>query len=91
MPELPEVEVTCRGISKSILDQKITRLEVHQPVLRYRIAEQWAAIIKGQTIRMVTRRGKYILLHIDNGVIILHLGMSGHLAIFNTIILIHNN
>ena len=38
-------------------------------------------MLVGQTLQTVTRRGKYLLLHFEHGVLILHLGMSGHLRV----------
>jgi formamidopyrimidine-DNA glycosylase len=81
MPELPEVETTARGIAPHIQDRRITRLVVHDPRLRWRVSSRLAAWALDQHIRGVRRRGKYLLLQLDRGHLMIHLGMSGSLRI----------
>ncbi len=81
MPELPEVETTCRGIAPHIIEKKVKKIIIRNAQLRYPIPENLPQDLTGQTINQVTRRGKYILLHSDTGVAIIHLGMSGTLRI----------
>jgi len=80
MPELPEVETTRRGIKPHIQDQRVTKLIVRQPKLRWPIPLSLHDI-EGQKIRSVKRRGKYLLLETDCGTALLHLGMSGSLRV----------
>lgn len=84
MPELPEVETTCRGISPHILAMKITGVIVRNRRLRWPVPLGLSKKLTGQTIRKIDRRAKYILLYADTGCLILHLGMSGSLRITNT-------
>ncbi len=86
MPELPEVETTCRGIAPRITGQQITRVVVRNRNLRWPVTHRLAETITGQTIQHVSRRAKYLLLGTDSGTIILHLGMSGSLRIVNAIV-----
>jgi formamidopyrimidine-DNA glycosylase len=79
LPELPEVETTRRGIEPFALGRRIARLSVHEPRLRWPVAKKIAAAVKGQRIRAIGRRAKYLLLELDSGTLILHLGMSGSL------------
>ncbi|MFL2531874.1 MAG: bifunctional DNA-formamidopyrimidine glycosylase/DNA-(apurinic or apyrimidinic site) lyase [Porticoccaceae bacterium] len=81
MPELPEVETTLRGIAPYIEDQKITNLTVRQPSLRWPVTENIQDIVRGQYIQKLTRRAKYIILGLEKGSILIHLGMSGSLRI----------
>ena len=89
MPELPEVETTCRGISPHITGQSIKSVVIRQPKLRWPVPPKLKTIINGATIQSVNRRGKYLLLevHGDNiagtisGTMIIHLGMSGSLSV----------
>ncbi|MFY0639750.1 MAG: bifunctional DNA-formamidopyrimidine glycosylase/DNA-(apurinic or apyrimidinic site) lyase [Bermanella sp.] len=85
MPELPEVETTCRGIAPHIEGKAIATLVVRQPQLRWPIPDDLAKLVKGQTILAVRRRAKYILLDIGKskikGTMIIHLGMSGSLRV----------
>lgn len=83
MPELPEVETTRRGIEPHILGKIIQQIDVRQPRLRWPVPKQLARYLKGQQIERVARRGKYLLLGVDRGTLIIHLGMSGSLRILN--------
>ncbi len=79
MPELPEVETTRRGLAPHLIGHKILRVDVHEPRLRWRVADSLAGELRNQTIRAVERRAKYLLLALDHGTLIWHLGMSGSL------------
>jgi formamidopyrimidine-DNA glycosylase len=81
MPELPEVETTRRGIARAILGQRIAELQVHAPRLRWPVDPMMPAQVRGQQIDTVGRRAKYLLLGLERGCLILHLGMSGSLRV----------
>jgi formamidopyrimidine-DNA glycosylase len=81
MPELPEVETSCRGIAPHLLQQTIVDLIVRQARLRWPIAPDLPQLLIGQQIINVSRRAKYILLETTRGTLLLHLGMSGSLRI----------
>lgn len=81
MPELPEVETVRQGIAPHVTGQQIVRVVVRQPRLRWLVPEELATVLAGQTFRRVERRAKYLLLHIDAGTVIFHLGMTGRLRI----------
>jgi formamidopyrimidine-DNA glycosylase len=49
--------------------------------LRWPIAPHLEATLRGQTVRGIDRRAKYILIRFDSGTLILHLGMSGSLRL----------
>lgn len=81
MPELPEVETTCRGLRAKLPGQRITAVDVRQGKLRYPIPADFAAQLTGQTVTAITRRSKYALLHLSGGnTLLVHLGMSGRLT-----------
>ncbi len=82
MPELPEVETTRRGIVKHVVDQKVVKVNVHQPALRWRIdSKELKRAIEHSAFGEVSRRGKYLLFKNDLGTMLCHLGMSGSLRI----------
>lgn len=81
MPELPEVETTRRGLATHLTGQTITDVVIRNPSLRWPIPENLPALLRGQTIRSLQRRAKYLLMECGNGTLILHLGMSGSLRI----------
>lgn len=80
MPELPEVEVSRRGIQPHVQHQRITAVRVHQPRLRWLVPETVQQLV-GEHITGVSRRAKYLLLHTAKGELIIHLGMSGKLRV----------
>lgn len=80
MPELPEVEVTRRGIAPHLVGRTIAAVTVREPRLRWRIPDAVRALA-GREVRAVTRRGKYLLLDCGDGHLIVHLGMSGSLRL----------
>jgi len=84
MPELPEVETTCRGISPHITGKKITEVIVRQPKLRWPIPRGLNKKLAGEIINNVRRRAKYLLLETGKGTLIMHLGMSGSLRILSS-------
>lgn len=82
MPELPEVETICQGLLPHIKGKKITHVEIRHKQLRWPIPNNLAKIITGQTIKNLSRRAKYLLLKLQTGTVIIHLGMSGRLVLF---------
>jgi formamidopyrimidine-DNA glycosylase len=83
MPELPEVEITRRGIEPFVVGRTITGIAVRNPNLRWRVPRGLARTVVGQRVERVERRGKYLLLQCASGCLILHLGMSGSLRVID--------
>jgi formamidopyrimidine-DNA glycosylase len=54
---------------------------VRERRLRWPIAPHLETTLRGQTVRGIDRRAKYILIRFDSGTLILHLGMSGSLRL----------
>ncbi|HEY3698095.1 MAG TPA: bifunctional DNA-formamidopyrimidine glycosylase/DNA-(apurinic or apyrimidinic site) lyase [Spongiibacteraceae bacterium] len=81
MPELPEVETTRRGIEPHLRGQRIERVIVRQPRLRWPIPLELHNQLAGQSIDNIQRRAKYLLMPFAHGTLIMHLGMSGSLRI----------
>ncbi len=81
MPELPEVETTCKGIAPHIENNTITKVIVRNRHLRWPIPTGLNKKLSGQKINSVSRRAKYLLINTDIGTLIIHLGMSGSLRI----------
>lgn len=78
MPELPEVEVTRRSFADRIAGATIRELRLGKP-LRWPLGVLPEALV-GRTVLQVRRRGKYLLIDLDQGVLLLHLGMSGSIS-----------
>jgi formamidopyrimidine-DNA glycosylase len=88
MPELPEVEVTRRGIEPSVIGRRIERVVVRQTGLREQVDPRLDEKLSGLTIETVGRRGKFILLRCvatdgaaRGGTLLVHLGMTGTLRV----------
>lgn len=77
MPELPEVEVTRRSFAGAIENATILEVRLGKP-LRWPLGCAPEQLL-GRCVRAVGRRGKYLLLQFDQGLLLLHLGMSGSL------------
>ena len=83
MPELPEVETTVRGL-KSLIGSTIFTIKIHTPKLRFIIPKNITSIKRNLKITEIKRRAKYILIILSNKqCIVIHLGMSGRLRLFN--------
>jgi formamidopyrimidine-DNA glycosylase len=80
MPELPEVEVTRRGLAPQLAGRVISGVVVREPRLRWPIGAD-VRRLAGRTVKAVRRRGKYLLVDCGDGHLILHLGMSGSLRV----------
>jgi len=81
MPELPEVETARRGITPHLIGRRIDRLIVREHRFRLPIPSDLPKILQGRVIENVRRRGKYLLINVSGGTLILHLGMSGSLRV----------
>lgn len=77
MPELPEVEVTRRSFADAIAGAAIIQVRLGKP-LRWALGVQ-AEKLHNLRISAVRRRGKYLIIDLSEGILLLHLGMSGSL------------
>jgi formamidopyrimidine-DNA glycosylase len=84
VPELPEVETTRRGIEPHLRGRAAAALIVRQRQLRWPVARGLGGHLIGQPIGKVGRRGKYLLVAVGDGTLIIHLGMSGSLRVLST-------
>ncbi|CAM2923099.1 bifunctional DNA-formamidopyrimidine glycosylase/DNA-(apurinic or apyrimidinic site) lyase [Legionella worsleiensis] len=81
MPELPEVETTKQGILPHLEGQIIKGAHVRNASLRLPVPAQMNEWCLGKKILTVTRRAKYLIIHLNEGYLLIHLGMSGHLRV----------
>jgi formamidopyrimidine-DNA glycosylase len=78
MPELPEVEVTRLSFADRIAGAEVTDVRMGKPL-------RWAlgcapADLRRQLVLGVRRRGKYLLVDLSGGLLLIHLGMSGSIS-----------
>lgn len=78
MPELPEVEVTRLSFADRIAGATIAAVRMGKP-LRWPLGRKPEALA-GLKVLGVRRRGKYLLIDLDAGILLLHLGMSGSIS-----------
>ena len=81
MPELPEVEVTRRGVAPHIEGRVVAQVLLRRDGLRWPFPAGLSERLTGRTILHTARRGKYLLIGFEHGTLIIHLGMSGHLRV----------
>lgn len=81
MPELPEVEVTRRGIAPALTGNRVSGVIARTPALRYPLPKSLERTLAGSRLAAVKRRGKYLLLDFGHGHLLIHLGMSGSLRL----------
>jgi len=84
MPELPEVETTLRGIAPHLRGRRIAAVHIRQPRLRWPVPASLATSAAGQRITGARRRAKYLVIDLERGSLILHLGMSGSLRVLSS-------
>jgi formamidopyrimidine-DNA glycosylase len=82
--ELPEVEVMRRDLEKDVVGRRIKEAEVKpsknamRVIRRHGKRKEFTSRLEGQKVTKVERRGKYILMYLDSGdVLVVHFGMSG--------------
>ncbi|MBN8828276.1 MAG: bifunctional DNA-formamidopyrimidine glycosylase/DNA-(apurinic or apyrimidinic site) lyase [Sphingobacteriia bacterium] len=84
MPELPEVETICNALKKDLGHAKFINAKTLRRDLRIPFPENIQNILQNHKIEKITRRSKYILIHLDNSkILVIHLGMSGRILLTN--------
>jgi len=82
VPELPEVETVVRTVAPRIEGRHILEAQFYsKQVLRHCHAKP--ASLRGRRVQRVERRGKFIVIHLDRGYLVIHLGMTGQI-LFDT-------
>jgi formamidopyrimidine-DNA glycosylase len=82
MPELPEVETIKRDLEKEVVGKRIKLVEVSgmRSIRRHPNKKHFAGKLEGRKISGIDRRGKYLLVKLEGGdILVIHLGMSGQL------------
>ena len=81
MPELPEVEVTRRGLAPVLCGAVITAVYAGEHDLREPLPREELRALVGARIDEVGRRGKYLLIYSERGTLLVHLGMTGYFRV----------
>jgi len=80
LPELPEVETTLQGIAPALHGQTISEVRVRNKRLRWPVTDEVQQAC-GQRVTDSRRRAKYLLIELETGGLMIHLGMSGSIRI----------
>ncbi len=84
MPELPEIEVVRRGLTPHLENRSIENIWYSGKKLRHPFDINLSKKqLVGQKITKITRRGRYLIVHLTSHFLVVHLGMSGTLGIFD--------
>jgi formamidopyrimidine-DNA glycosylase (fpg) len=83
MPELPEVETIVRALSPRITGRHIVSAELLAPRVFRHAKDLTPEALQGQSIASIERRGKFIVIQLERGALVIHLGMTGKL-LFDT-------
>ena len=81
MPELPEVEVTRLGIAPHLQGRAVSAINIIDGRLRWPVPKTLQKLLPGQKVQGIERRGKYLLIELDTGHVLVHLGMTGTLRV----------
>ncbi|WP_372365870.1 bifunctional DNA-formamidopyrimidine glycosylase/DNA-(apurinic or apyrimidinic site) lyase [Candidatus Uabimicrobium sp. HlEnr_7] len=84
MPELPEVETVARSLEQMFAERTIKKVTCKRKNLRYNLEpRKLTNICRGSSLNGITRRGKYMIWHINEQAILVHLGMSGRFCMLD--------
>jgi formamidopyrimidine-DNA glycosylase len=84
MPELPEVESVTQTLRPLVKGQRIRCLHVfHAIALKPQLPADAARIVEGRRVQEVFRRGKYLFLALDRGLVEMHFRFDGQLVWFS--------
>jgi formamidopyrimidine-DNA glycosylase len=82
MPELPEVETVVRGLRRPLVGQQIVAVEYEKSsVIRTPSPDEFIVRVTGQRVLSINRRAKYILCQLEDGILAVHLKMTGRLYV----------
>jgi formamidopyrimidine-DNA glycosylase len=81
MPEGPEVESVVRSLRRGIIGRKILNAELKNGRVLIGSAAATSRALAGRRINAIERHGKFIAIHLDQGFLVVHLGMTGRLLL----------
>jgi formamidopyrimidine-DNA glycosylase len=81
VPELPEVETVVRTIAPHLAGRRIVSATFTSRFVTPGNRSALAARLAGRKVETVRRRGKFIVLALDQGTLAVHLGMTGRLLV----------
>ena len=85
MPELPEVETVVRYLQPQLRGKRILAVQAGRKRLRHPVPQKALRRLLGQTFTAVSRRGKWIVLSLEQDCLLIHLGMTGRLQMLASV------
>ncbi|MFC4022568.1 DNA-formamidopyrimidine glycosylase [Oceanobacillus longus] len=87
MPELPEVETIKNTLKRFVLNKTIEKVDIYWPniIKEPDDTEHFKVLLQGQTIRGLSRKGKFLMFYLDDHVLISHLRMEGKYSVHQSI------
>jgi len=80
MPELPEVETIRRELEPLISGKTFAKPILHMSSnIEYPSPEEFTTALEGRSVRKTGRRGKYLFINLNRGILVVHLRMTGNL------------
>lgn len=80
MPELPEVETIRKGLESCVIGGRVKEISFGDPKILQVSSKSLRQKIRGQTVRRLDRRGKFLIIELDTNYLIFHFGMTGQLT-----------
>lgn len=82
MPELPDVELVARQLRRTLVGRTIRSVRVLSPsTIRSPSPAAFVRLLRGQRIRSIERRGKYLLIQLRGATLVAHLRMTGEFEV----------
>lgn len=81
MPELPEIEIVRKSLSKTVNKSKIIDVKIYNKNLRYKVQRKFGKNLIGEKILRISRRSKYLIFHFKKKILLAHFGMSGKILL----------
>jgi formamidopyrimidine-DNA glycosylase len=80
MPELPEVETIARGLRPGLVGKRMEKVDFRLPRMVEGEPKDLKEFLVRRRLQQIIRRGKYLVFELDQGALIIHLGMTGQLT-----------
>jgi formamidopyrimidine-DNA glycosylase len=81
VPELPEVETVVRDLRPLLAGRTIMVVRVGKAKLRRAWKKAWEKELAGAAVGEINRRGKWIIVGLGSGTLLVHLGMTGQFTV----------
>ena len=84
MPELPEVQAVVNFLNPIFKNSQIKSISSpnnYHNVFENGSLNDYKNFLKNKKIKLIWRRGKYIIFNLNNGFLLIHLRMTGHLKL----------